>query len=149
MSLFDTFMENEYLRFLIILIIKVIAATLSFLVLKAIINKIAGRKKTYGKFIFQQISKPIFLIIFFVGLYIAIELLTSLDKYKFWIDGFFFILFTFIGAWLVSRILKVLMIGWLKVSKGFERTPGLLNKIVTVVSFIVAMLLFLNILKWI
>ncbi|KYK24750.1 hypothetical protein AYK25_01600 [Thermoplasmatales archaeon SM1-50] len=144
MGLFDSILTNEYLRFSIILIITIIAVTLSFLILKIIVNKIAGRKKTYGKFIFQQISKPIFIIIFFIGLYIAIELLTSLDRYKFWIDGFFFMIFVFALALLISRILKVFMIGWLKYSKGFERTPGLLNKILTIICFIVAIAVILE-----
>ena len=147
MGLFDEFMSNEYLRFLIILIITVIAVTISFLILKIFIDTISRGKKTYGKFIFQQISKPIFIIIFFIGFYIAIELLTAPDRYKYWIDGFFFIILTFAVALLISRILKVLMIGWLKVSKGFERTPGLLNKILTIICFIVAIAVILEYFK--
>jgi small-conductance mechanosensitive channel len=94
--------------------------------------------KTYGEFIFKQISKPLFAIIFSVGLYTAMELLTSLDKYKFWIDGSFFVIFTFIIALLISRVLTVLMHGWFKVRYGFEKTPGLLKKIVTAIIYIIA-----------
>lgn len=147
MNLLDSITTNENIQFLITLIITIIAVTLSFLILKIIVNRIAGKKKTYGEFIFKQISKPVFSIIFFVGLYTAIELLTSLDKYKFWIDGSFFIIFTFLVALLISRILTVLMLGWLKVRRGFERTPGLLNKIVTVIIFIIAIVVILGYFK--
>jgi small-conductance mechanosensitive channel len=39
------------------------------------------------------------------------------------------------------------MIGWLKVRKGFERTPGLLNKIVTVLIFLIAIVVILGYFK--
>jgi len=147
MTLLDSITTSENIQFLIILIITIAAVTLSFLFLKIIVNIIAGRKKTYGKFIFKQISKPVFAIIFFIGLYTAIELLTSLDKYKFWIDGFFFVILTFIVALLISRILTVIMLGWLKARKGFERTPGLLNKVLTVIIFVIAIVVILGYFK--
>lgn len=147
MSLLDSITTNENIQFLIILIITIAAVTLSFLFLKIIVNRIAGRKKTYGEFIFKQISKPVFAIIFFIGLYTAIELLTSLDKYKFWIDGFFFVILAFIVALLISRILTVIMLGWLKTRKGFERTPGLLNKVLTVIIFVIAIVVILGYFK--
>jgi len=138
MSLLDSITTNENIHFLIILIITIVVVTLSFLFLKIIVNRRARQKKTYGEFIFKQISKPVFAIIFFIGLYTATELLTSLDKYKLLIDGSFFIIFTFIIALLISRILTVLMHGWFKARYGFERTPGLLNKIVTAIIYIIS-----------
>lgn len=144
MSVFDDLISNEFTRFLIILIGTIIFVTLAYFILRLTVNRIAGRKKTYGDFIFKQISKPLFAIIFFIGLYTAIELLTSPDRYKFWIDGLFFIIVTFLIALFISRILTVLMLGWLKVRRGFERTPGLLNKTVTVILFVVAIVVILG-----
>jgi len=147
MSILDFITTDENIQFTIILILTIIAVTLSYLFLKLIVKKIAGRKKTYGEFIFRQISKPLFIIIFFIGFYTALEILTSLDKYKFLIDGSFFIIFTFIIAFLISRILNVLMMGWLKFRKGFERTPGLLNKTLSVIIFIIAIIIILGYFK--
>ena len=147
MSLLDSITTNENIQFFIILLVTIIAVTISFLLLKFIVRRIAGKKKTYGEFIFRKISKPLFAIVFFSGLYSAFELLTSLDKYKYSIDGIFFIIFTFLIALLISRILTVLMLGWLKVRRGFERTPGLLNKIVTVIIFIIAIVVILGYFK--
>lgn len=144
MSLLDSIMINENIQFLIILIITIVAITFSFLILKIIVKIVAGRKKTYGEFIFKKISKPVFAIIFFIGLYTAIELLTYLDKYSFWIDGSFFVILILLIALLISRILTVLMLGWLKFRKGFERTPGLLNKTITVIIFIIAIVVILG-----
>ncbi len=147
MSLLDSIISNENIQFLVTLIFTIIAVTLSFLFLKIIVNRIARREKTYGEFIFKQISKPVFAIIFFIGLYTAMELLTSLDTYNVWIDGSFFVIFTFTIALLVSRIFTVLMLGWFKVRYGFERTPGLLNKIVTGILYIIAIIIILGYFK--
>ena len=143
MSLLDTIIENEYARFLIILIGTVIVVILSYLILKFIVKKIAGRKKSYGQFILKQLSKPFLLLVFFVGIYTAIKPLSILLNYITWIDGAFFVIITLIGALLISRIITVLMLGWLKVRRGFERTPGLLNKAVTVIIFIIAIAVIL------
>jgi len=147
LSLIDSITSNENIQFLIILIITIVAVTLSYLFLKLIINKIAGRKKTYGEYIFKQISKPIFALVLFIGLYSAIKLLTTLDQFKFWIDGSFFIIITFTIAFLVSRILNVLMIGWLKIRRGFERTPGLLNKTLSVIIYLISIVVILGYFK--
>ena len=147
MGFIDSIISNENIQFLLILIITIVAVTLSYLLLRLVITKIAGRKKTYGEYIFKQVSKPIFAIIFFIGLYSAIELLTTLDQYKFWIDGSFFILITFTIAFLVSRILNVLMIGWLKIRRGFERTPGLLNKTLSVIIYLISFVVILGYFK--
>ena len=147
MSLLNSITTNEYIQFFIIFIVTIVAVTISFLMLKFIVRRIAGRKKTYGEFIFKKISKPLFAIVFLSGLYSAFELLIVLDKYKTSIDGFFFIIFTFLVALLISRILTVIMLGWLKVRRGFQRTPGLLNKIVTVIIFIIAIVVILGYFK--
>ena len=138
MSALDNILTNEYLRFLIILIGTIIFVTLSYFILKFIVKRIAGRKRSYGEFILKQLSKPVLLLVFFVGLYTAIKPLSILIKYASWIDGAFFVVVTLISALLIARIVTVLMLGWLKVRRGFQRTPGLLNKAITVIIFVVA-----------
>ena len=147
MSILDSITTNENIQFFITIVFTIIALSLSFLLLKVIVKNVAGSKKSYGVFIFKKISKPIFAIVFLIGLYGAIEILTYLDEHKFWIDGLFFIILTLLVALLVSRILTVLMHGWLKVRRGFERTPGLLNKTLTVIIFIIAIVVILGYFK--
>ena len=147
-SVLDDLISNEYTWFLIILIGTIVFITLSYVILKFIVKRIAGKKKRYGEFILKQLSKPVLLLVFFVGLYTAIKPLSILIKYTSWIDGVFFVIVTLIGALLIARIITVIMLGWLKVRKGFERTPGLLNKAVTIIIFIIAMAVILGYFKF-
>ncbi len=148
MGFLDNMFNNEYVHFLIILIGTIIFVSLSYFILKFIVNRIAGRKKSYGEFILKQLSKPVLLLVMFVGLYTAIKPLSLLIDYKTLIDGSFFVIVTLIFALLISRILTVIMLGWLKVRRGFQRTPGLLNKTVTVIIFIIAISVILGYFKF-
>ena len=155
MAAIEDLITNEYARFLIILIGTIIVIIISYLVLKFIVTRVAGRKKSYAEYILKQLSKPIFYFVFFSGLYIALRSLSIINVYYFtvnnndyyWIDGVFFIILTFVIAFLLSRILSVLMLGWLKATKGFKRTPGLINKVVTFIIFIVAIFVILGYFK--
>ena len=151
----EDLLNNEYFHFLITLIATVIFVTVSYFILKSVVKRIAGRKKSFEKFIIKKLSRPVFYFIFFTGLYTALKSLSKINDYYFvinginypLIDGLFFIIIIFLIALLISRIISVLMLGWLKVTRGFERTPGLLNKTVTVIIFIVAIAVILGYFK--
>ena len=147
MSTLENLLNDEYSRFLIILIGTIITVTISYFILRFIVKRIVGKKKNYGEFIFKKLSKPFLLLVFFVGLFTALKSLTALNEYNEWIDGCFFVIVTLISAFLVSNIITVLMLGWLKVRRGFQRPPGLLNKIVTVIIFIIAIFVILGYFK--
>jgi small-conductance mechanosensitive channel len=143
-ALLEGQISNEYLRFLIILVVTIIFISITYIILRFIIKKIADKKKRYGDFILKQISLPVLILVFFIGLYTSLKSLTILDGYYTWIDGLFFVINVLITAFLISRILTVLMHGWLKVRRGFKRTPGLLNKTVNVIIFIIAIAIILG-----
>jgi small-conductance mechanosensitive channel len=143
----DTLISDEYSRFLIIIIGTIIVIAVSYLFLKLLVNRIAGKKKRYSEFILKQLSKPVLLLIFFIGLYSALKPLLILNEYKSWIDGAFFIMTTLITALLVARIITVIMLGYLKIRKGFERPPKLINKAVSIVIFIIAISVILGYFK--
>jgi len=147
MSLIDNYLSNEYIRFLIIFISTVIFVTISYLILKFISKKIAGTKKSYADFILKKLSKPVLLIVFFIGFYSALKLLIIFNKYYLWIDGIFFIIITFLLAYLVSNIITILMHSFLRVKGGVKRTPGLLNKTLSVIIFLVAIIVILGYFK--
>jgi len=143
MSILENILNNEYLRFLVIFIGTIVFVTISYFILKLIVRRIAGRKKSYGEFILKQLSKPVLLLVFFIGLYTSLRPLSFSSQYISWIDGAFFIIVILLAALLVSRIITVLMLGWLKVRRGFQRTPGLLNKAISVIIFIIAVAVIL------
>jgi small-conductance mechanosensitive channel len=144
MSILETLVENEYLRFLFFLIATIIVVSLSFFILKFIVNKIAGRKKSYAEFILKQLTKPLIFLLLIIGVYSAIRQLSIIIYYYFWIDGLFFVITTFIFALLVSRIISVLMLGYLKIKRGFERPPKLINMTVTIIIYIIAIAVILG-----
>ena len=147
MSTFENLIDNEYLRFLIILIVTIIVVTLSYFILKIIVKRIAGRKKSYGEFILKKLSKPVLFIVFSLGIYTALKSLSILNEYYEWTDGGFFVVVTLLFAVLISNIITVIMLGYLKVRRGFERAPGLLNKALSVIIFLIAIIVILGYFK--
>ena len=143
MLIIGNLISNDYTDFMIILIGTIIFVTLSYLILKIIVKKVTGGKKSYAQFILKQLSVPVLFLIFIIGLYYALKYLSGLDEYYLIIDGSFFIITTLIIALLASRIITVITMGWLRVRKGFKRTPGLLNKAITVIIFVIAIAVIL------
>jgi small-conductance mechanosensitive channel len=147
MVILENYIENEYIRFLIIFIGTIIFVTFSYIILKLIVKRITGRKKSYGEFILKKLSKPVLLIIFFIGIYTALKSLTLTYDYHQWLDGGIFVIITMLSALLASNIITIIMIGYLKVKKGFERTPGLLNKALSIIIFVIAIIIILGYFK--
>ena len=56
MSLLDSIVSNENIRFIINLILTIIAVTIAYLFLKIAVRKIVGKKKTNREFIFKKIK---------------------------------------------------------------------------------------------
>jgi small-conductance mechanosensitive channel len=108
------------------------------------VRKIAGKKKRYGEFILKKLSKPLLLLVFFIGTYSALKSLVIVYRYHQVVDGGFFIVITVLIAILISNIITIIMHGYLKVTKGFERTPGLLNKTLSVIIFLIAIIVILG-----
>jgi small-conductance mechanosensitive channel len=147
MGLLEELINDEYLSFLVIFIGTIIFVTISYIILKLIVKRIAGRKKSYGEFILKKLSKPVLLIVFFIGIYSAFRSLSILQDYYNLIDGGIFIIITLLVAILISNIITILMLGYLKVKKGFERTPGLLNKALSIIIFLIAIIVILGYFK--
>ena len=144
MSVIENIFSDEYLRFIIIFIGTIIFVTLSYFILKLLVKRIAGKKKSYGEFILKKLSKPVLLIVFFIGTYSALRSLIILTNYYEWIDSSIFIIVTLLSAVLISNIITIIMLGYLKVKRGFERTPGLLNKALSVIIFLIAIIVILG-----
>ncbi|MBN2065519.1 MAG: mechanosensitive ion channel, partial [Candidatus Thermoplasmatota archaeon] len=139
-------LTEEHVRFFLVLLVAIIAVTLAHSVMKLVIKKFAGKKKSYSQFVIKKLSKPTFYLIFFTGLFVALRNLSITNRYTFtigssvhnWVDGVFFVLLVFLLALFISRLIGIFMVGWLKVTKSFDRTPGLINKIVTAIIYVVA-----------
>lgn len=143
MAILEDQISNEYLRFFVLLIGTIIFVTLSYIILKLIVKKVSGGKKSYAQFILKQLSIPIFFFVLIIGIYSSLKTISILDEYYLLLDGAFVVITILIIALLASRIITVLTMGWLKVRRGFKRTPGLLNKAITVIIFVIAIAVIL------
>jgi small-conductance mechanosensitive channel len=94
--------------------------------------------------IIKIISRPVYLAIFFTGLYIAVQNLTIPDKWSRWTDRTLFIILVIIAATVLSRLLLELTSHWLRVEKRYERTPKLVGKIISILIYLIAFIMVLN-----
>ena len=144
MAILDDLFSNEYIRLLIIIVVTIIVLSVSYFILKIFVTWIANKKKRYSEFILKKLTKPVLLLIFFIGLYSGIKPLSILIEYKLWVDGGFFVVSTLIAALLASRIITIIMLGYLKIRGGFERPPKLINKAISIIIFIIAIAVILG-----
>lgn len=108
-------------------------------------KKLTGKTKTdIDDWIIHIITKPIFLAIILGGIHLGLRNLSFLSQYEFYVNGGFFIIYSLIGAWIVSKIVSLLITRGLKVKKKFERTPRLLNKVISAVIYVIAILMILG-----
>jgi len=155
MAILDEIFANEYTRFFVLFVLTIIIVILSYLILKFIVNRLTGRKKSYSEFIMKKLAKPVFLFVFFIGLYSSIKNLSVFNNYEMEIggnifnaiDGFFFIIIVLISAFLFSRIITVMMIGLVKVKKDIQRAPGLIHKLISFIIYIIAIFVILGYFK--
>jgi small-conductance mechanosensitive channel len=144
MTILENLSTDQYIRFLLVFLVLMVALTISYVILKIIDKKISGKKTKYSQLISKKLSKPLFLLIFFIGMYTALQSLSSVENYNILIDDIFFILIVFGAAFLAGRIITVLMTGWMRIYKGQKRTPGLISKFFNVIIFIIAVAIILS-----
>lgn len=137
--------HNEYFRFLLIIIGFIILAKALHLILTRYIRRFAKRAKSdIDDIILGIVTKPLYILIILIGLYIGLKSLSILIPYLLWIKGIFFVIFALIISVVISRILSIFISRWLKVRKGFEKTPQLIVKIVNVTIYLIAILIILK-----
>ncbi len=141
----ETLIQNEYFRFLLIILASVMFAKLFHMFLKNYVKRITEKTKSdIDDTILDIVMKPLYTIIILSGFYVALKSLPILIQYNLLLDGAFFLLVVTLITLVVSKILSLLVTRWFKVQKRFERTPKLINKVITAVTYIVAFLMILS-----
>ncbi len=144
----ETLLQNEYFQFFLILIGSIIFAQIFNFTLKKYVKKITEKTKSdIDDIILAIITKPLYTLIIFIGLYLALKSLSALAPFALWINGTLFVITVLIVSSLLSRVVTVLTSRWLKVQKRFEKTPRLINKTVTIVIYLIALLMILSYFK--
>ncbi|MBU0929492.1 MAG: mechanosensitive ion channel family protein [Nanoarchaeota archaeon] len=142
---FTVIIKNEYLQALTIIIISLVFSFIINFIIKNYIKKLTEKTKTdLDDKIIEIISKPIYLIIISIGIYLSAKSISLLNTYSNIINALFFIVGVFIVTYIISKLFGVLIPFWFKVQKRFEKTPKLINKFINVIIYIIAILILLS-----
>jgi len=137
--------QNEYFQFLLIAIGSAVFAKGFHFVLKKYVKKITEKTKTdLDDIILRIITKPLYALIILTGLYFGLKRLPDITSYFSWIDKLFFVSIVLLIFLMLSKILSLFISRWLKVQKGFEKTPKLIIKIVNIIIYLIALLIILE-----
>ncbi len=145
MNTVKVLISNEYFQALLIVIGSMVLAKILHFILKEYVEKLTERTKSdIDNAILKIITKPFYIFVIVLGIWIGLRLLSRIKPYLFWIDGLFFVLSVFIASLVISRILALFITYWLKVQRRFEKTPQLIAKIVSVIIYLIAILIILD-----
>ena len=141
----EALIQNEYFQFLLIFAGSIIFAKILHFFLKNYVHKLTEKTKTdIDEIILEIVTKPLYAFIIVLGMYFALKSLSILDIYTLLIGKIFFVVIVLLASLTASRVFSVLISRWLKVQKRFEKTPRLINRIISVVIYLIAILIILN-----
>lgn len=144
----SSLLANEFFLSFAIFVAGVFAATLFNLLARVYAKKIATRTKTdVDDHLIKAGTKPVYFLILWASIYFALKPLEGIQKYSFWIDSLFFVVGVLIVSFLISQLLGVFVNQWLKVKKRYEKTPRLINKLLTITIFIIGVIIILGYFK--
>ena len=136
---------KEYLVVIVIMITSLIGSKIVQFIIVRFLHRLTAKTKTdIDDKIIAAISKPIIISVILVGLQISLTMLTVLTEYQFWISTGFFIIYTLIGAMVVSRIVKIFVSKGLHAKTGVTNTPNLLNNVISILIYLIALFVIMG-----
>ncbi|MBD3361602.1 mechanosensitive ion channel [Candidatus Woesearchaeota archaeon] len=136
-------LSNPYIYSSLIAVGSLLILLSFYLILKAIARKYRS-SNSVGEKVLQSTILPLCSLLFLSALYFSIRHLPIISNYLTWINHGFFVLAVLLASWLVMRISTVFVTHWMRVRKKFEKTPQLLNKIIIVTIFLIAVIVILG-----
>ena len=136
-------LSNEYFQLFLILLGALIITVLIHSVLKNYVKKKKPEKPFYEPLL-NSIMKQVYIVIILASAYFIIKSFLLQDPYVLWLDIISYVLIVLIIALLFSRILTILIRHWLKVQKKFEAIPDIINRIVSITVYLIALLIILS-----
>lgn len=145
MNIIGNLIRNEYFQSLLIVVGSIILAKISYFIMTKYFKKITEKTKTdIDDMLLRIIKKPLYIFIILVGFYLGLKSLSILAPYSLGIDRIFFVVSALLLSLIVTRVLSFFVSRWLKVQKKFEKTPRLINTVVTIVIYLIAFLMILR-----
>jgi len=144
LSYFPIF-EIDIVRSITIIILVLIFSKFVLILFQKYIHCFTDKTETdIDDKILKIITKPIYVLIILIGLKYAVFTMNAFSNYFETINKVFFVLLAVIVTWMISRVINLMIINWLKVEKKFEKTPKLVTKIISIVIYLVLFLVILD-----
>ncbi len=149
MALLESFMQNEYLLLAAMLLGSIVTAEIVRFVLKRYVEKLAKRTETdIDDKLLAIVKKPLYILVLLCGIYAAATsgILPSFAPYAPLVETVVLIMAVVVVSVTVSKATSLLIEKWLNVQKKFEKTPQLVEKIVSVAVYIAGLTAIFSIL---
>ncbi len=128
-----------------VFVISVVVAKIVNRILKVHVKKLVSKTKTKIDDILLNIVRvPIYIFLLTLGLYGSLRIFPLFKEYVSIINKVFFVLAILIIAYSFTKIVKEVVIYWLKVQKKYEKTPKLISKVINAVIYFIAVLVILE-----
>lgn len=135
----------DYVQFFLILIAGALTAYISHYILNVYIKKLTGKTKTdIDDIIIGHIEKPLRIFIMAGAFFLGLETLKIISPYKIWIDRLFFVLAIFLISKVLVGVFNVLVTRWFARQHGFERSPKLINLVIKISIYLIALIILLS-----
>jgi len=121
----------------------IIASVIDFL-MKKYGEKLSDSEGISWSKVCQIAHSPTYTLLILTGLFLALETFSFGGRFHLWVSRSFFMVTTLLVAYMLSKVSSVLIGGWLKVHRRYEKTPELINKIVAIIIYLVAILVILD-----
>ncbi len=137
--------ENGNFKFIIILLGSFVLAKIFYYLFRIYGKKVASKTKTtVDDEIVDASGRPFSFLIFFIGLFFSIRFLKFYSAYSVEVNQVFFVVFVLLISLIISKLSYVFVNNWLKTHKRFQKTPILVNKALTVIIYLIAILMILG-----
>lgn len=136
---------SEFFYFFVGVVGGIIGAKVFHFVITCWLKKIAEKTKTdIDDLILKAVTKPFYVLVILAGIYFGLKSLSFLKPYFSSIEKVFFVGFVLLISLMVVRVLSIFTSRWLKVQKKYEKTPKLVNTLLTLGIYLIALLLILE-----
>ncbi|MFH1445282.1 MAG: mechanosensitive ion channel family protein [Nanoarchaeota archaeon] len=141
----QTMIGQEYLTFIIILIAAIIGSKIVQFAVIRTLSKLTGKTKTdIDDKIIAAVRKPILISITLFGFQMGLGILSIFSSYQQLISDSFYIIYILLIALVVSRIVRIFVGKGLHVKTGVQNTPNILNKVIILIIYIVALFVIMG-----
>lgn len=137
--------SNPYVIFLAMVAGSVVAARIVYFILDKWVHLLTRKTKTdLDDIILDNTKGPVYVILIAAGVYHAIKVLPFIDLYMDYVRGALFTIAVITAAWIIQRIVNILIPRWLVVSKSFEKTPKILSRVINGAVYFIGILIILD-----